>query len=202
MNKIIFVIIIILLIFLFGVGVLVLVGKSQEKGGEIEEVPVIEVTKEVREVAATGAEVMTISSSAFDNNGTIPQKYTCDGEDINPPVNFGEIPSEAKSLVLIVDDPDAPVGVWSHWLVWNIAPTVTSIEENIVPEGAVAGKNDFGNNNYGGPCPPSGTHRYRFKLFALDTELDIPENSKQKDVEAAVEGHVLAQAELVGTYER
>lgn len=173
---------------------------QQEKGGEIKEVTPTQVIEDVtyRETV-TG---MTISSSAFDNTGSIPAKYTCDAQDVNPPLNFGDISNEAKSLALIVDDPDAPVGVWNHWLVWNISPDVASIEENSIPERAVAGKNDFGNNNYGGPCPPSGTHRYRFKLFALDTELDIPETSKQKDVEAAIEGHILGQTTLVGTYGR
>jgi hypothetical protein len=142
-----------------------------------------------------------LKSPAFENNEKIPRKYTCQGDDINPPLKIeGTPPEGAKSLVLIVDDPDAPMGTWDHWLVWNIPPIVSSIEENSVPEGAVQGKNSWGNNKYGGPCPPSGTHRYFFKLYALDTTLDISENSQKKDLEEAMEDHILAQTKLVGLY--
>jgi hypothetical protein len=150
----------------------------------------------------TLSKIMKISSPAFDNNSKIPEKYTCDGENVNPPLKIEGVPKEAKSLVLIVDDPDAPMGTFLHWLVWNIPPETNFIEENSLPEGAVQGKNDFGKENYGGPCPPFGTHRYFFKLYALDKVLNLPEGSSLKEVEKEMEGHILDQAQLVGLYQR
>lgn len=150
-----------------------------------------------------GKEVqMKISSSAFEQNGQIPKKYTCDGSDVNPPLKFEGVPVEAKSLALIVDDPDAPVGTWVHWVVWNIDPNNTEIKENSVLKGAQQGMNDFRKHDYGGPCPPSGTHRYFFKLYALDTMLNISSNSKKSDLEKAMKGHVLEKAEIIGLYKR
>ena len=143
---------------------------------------------------------MQISSPAFDNNGSIPVKYTCNGEDINPPLVIAEVPEEAQSLVLIVDDPDAPVGNWTHWLMWNIDPSTAEIAENSVSDGAVQGTNSWGRNDYGGPCPPSGTHRYFFKLYALDTKLDLASSADQSDLEKTIEGHSIASAELMGAY--
>ncbi len=145
---------------------------------------------------------MKLTSSVFENKDLIPSKYTCDGEDVNPPLNISDIPEKTKSLVLIVDDPDAPSGTWDHWIVWNILPSVSKIEENSVPEGAVQGMNDFGKQSYGGPCPPSGTHNYHFKLYALDTKLEIESSSKKEEVKEAMEGHILEQAELIGKYQR
>jgi len=144
-------------------------------------------------------EELRITSPSFQNNGAIPAKYTCDGNDVNPPLNITGIPREAKSLVLIVDDPDAPMGTFVHWVVWNIPPK-ERIEENSVP--GVEGMNDFRKRSYGGPCPPSGTHRYFFKLYALDVKLDLKTNSRKEDVEKAIEGHVLARGEIVGLYRR
>lgn len=144
---------------------------------------------------------LKLTSPAFENNGRIPAKYTCDGDDVNPPLNIEGIPADAKSLVLIVDDPDAPMGTWDHWIAWNIQ-IVSKIDENSIPKGAVQGLNDFKKHDYGGPCPPSGTHRYMFKLYALDTVLDLDENSKKEDVEKAMKGHILAQTKLVGLYSR
>lgn len=146
--------------------------------------------------------VMKLESPAFAGNQSIPKKYTCDGKDINPPLKIEEVPTEAKSLVLIVDDPDAPFGTFTHWLVWNIDPKTTLIEENSVPEGAIQGLNDFGKNSYGGPCPPSGTHHYHFKLYAIDVLLDLPSSSKKSDLERAIKDHILDSAELIGTYQR
>lgn len=146
--------------------------------------------------------VMKISSNAFQNNQAIPSKYTCDGENVNPPLQIAEVPAGAKSLALVVDDPDAPVGDWVHWLVWNIEPTTTQIAENSVPAGAVQGKTDFGENQYGGPCPPSGTHRYHFKVYALDTRLDLPAETRKSGLEAVMRGHILDQGMLVGNYSR
>ena len=144
---------------------------------------------------------LKLTSTAFGNNENIPAKYTCDGEDVSPSLGIEGIPAEAKSLVLIVDDPDAPVGVWDHWILWNI-PLVSSIEEGKVPSGAVRGMNDFKKLDYGGPCPPSGTHRYVFKLYALDDMLDLAEGAGKEDVEKAMEGHIVAQTKLIGLYAR
>lgn len=142
---------------------------------------------------------LTITSPAFESNKPIPSKYTCDGDNVNPLLNIKGIPEETKSLVLIVDDPDAPMGTWDHWIVWNIPPT-NKIEENSVP--GTEGLNDFRKHFYGGPCPPSGTHRYFFKIYALDTKLDLNPNSRKKDVEKAMKNHILAKGELVGLYSR
>lgn len=142
---------------------------------------------------------LIIKSDVFESNKLIPFKYTCDSEDVNPPLKIEGIPEGTKSLVLIVDDPDAPMGTWDHWIVWNIPPT-DKIEENTVP--GVEGINDFRKHSYGGPCPPSGTHRYFFKVYALDTKLALNPNSRKKDVEKAMKDHVLAKGELVGLYRR
>ena len=144
---------------------------------------------------------MNLTSPAFQNNGMIPSKYTCDGEDVNPPLEISGVPSNAKSLLLIVDDPDAPMATWNHWIVWNI-PIVSKIEENSVPNRAILGINDFDKHMYGGPCPPSGTHRYMFKLYALDTTLSLDSNSEKNDVLKAMEGHILEQTVLVGLYKK
>ncbi|MEM2918372.1 MAG: YbhB/YbcL family Raf kinase inhibitor-like protein [Candidatus Altiarchaeota archaeon] len=145
---------------------------------------------------------MKIKSSAFEQNGKIPIKYTCQGQDINPPLEFSEIPKEAKSLALIMDDPDAPLGTWDHWIIWNIPPETKEILEGEIPKNAIQGQNSWKKNSYGGPCPPSGVHRYFFKLYALDTILNIKENSKKSDLEKAMQGHILAKAELIGLYEK
>jgi len=142
---------------------------------------------------------LTIAAPAFENNGFIPSKYTCDGDDINPALNIDDIPPETKSLVLIADDPDAPMGTFDHWVVWNIPPT-NKIEEDSVP--GTEGLNDFGKHSYGGPCPPSGTHRYFFKVYALDAKLNLNPNSRKKDVEKTMQGHILAQGEIIGIYKR
>lgn len=145
---------------------------------------------------------MKILSPAFQNNQTIPTIYTCDGENINPPLVFQGIPEEAKSLVLTVDDPDSPTKEWTHWIVYNISQTTTKVEENSVPQGGIQGLNSFGNAEYGGPCPHAGTHRYYFKLFVLDTDLPLPENTVKTSVEKAMEGRILESAELIGLYKR
>jgi Raf kinase inhibitor-like YbhB/YbcL family protein len=144
-------------------------------------------------------EELVVTSSAFENKGRIPSKYTCDGENVNPPLNIQGIPEAAKSLVLIVDDPDAPMGTWVHWVVWNI-PVTEKIGEDSVP--GTEGVSTSGGHSYSGPCPPSGTHRYFFKVYALDTRLDIDPNSKKKDVEKAIEGHIVVKGEIVGLYSR
>jgi len=144
---------------------------------------------------------MKITSSAFQEGANIPAKFSCDGANTSPPLQIADVPPGAKSLALIVDDPDAPGGLFTHWVVWNISPQTNGIAEGSPPKG-VHGKNDFGKSGYGGPCPPSGTHRYYFKIFALDRELDLPSAAKRSQLDAAMKGHVVAQGELVGRYSR
>jgi len=146
--------------------------------------------------------MITETSPAFQQNGTIPKKYTCGGENINPPLAISSVPNNARSLVLIVDDPDAPSGVWTHWLVWNINVQTKEIKENSLPEGAILGTNDFGQTNYGGPCPPSGTHRYFFKIYALDVMLNLSQGAKRPQLEQAMINHIIDQGELVGKYSK
>jgi Raf kinase inhibitor-like YbhB/YbcL family protein len=145
---------------------------------------------------------MKLTSPAFQHQQRIPAKYTCDGQDINPPLHIAEAPTAAESLVLIMDDPDAPKGTWVHWTVWNMDPRTSEIPENSAPPGAAQGMTGFRRPGYGGPCPPSGTHRYFFKLYALDTKLNLPASTDKAALEEAMEGHVLAHAELVGLYSR
>ncbi len=143
--------------------------------------------------------LLKVSSGAFENEGMIPAKYTCDGENINPPLDIEHIPEEAQCLVLIVDDPDAPSGVWTHWIVWNI-PVTHHIKENHVH--GTEGLNDFKQTRYGGPCPPSGTHRYFFKVYALDQILVLPSHTNKKGLEKEMSEHIIAFGELVGIYTR
>ncbi len=145
---------------------------------------------------------MKIESSAFQHNQFIPSQYTCQGQNINPQLTFSDVPQNTKSLVLIMDDPDATVGTWVHWTVWNINPQTKEITENNNFPGAIEGITNFGKPGYGGPCPPSGTHRYFFKLYALDTTLSIESKNSKEDLEEAMEGHILEKAELVGKYSR
>lgn len=142
---------------------------------------------------------MIISSSAFDNGSQIPVRYTCDGENINPPLEFGNIPEGTQSLLLLVDDPDAPSGSFIHWVVWDIPP-VSRIDENSIP--GTVGMNSVGQMKYSGPCPPSGTHRYQFMVFALDTELNLTGRASADQVEEAMQDHILAQGLLTGRYGR
>ncbi len=163
----------------------------------------IEENKKVEKLEAKNENKnMKITSSAFKNEGVIPDKYTCDGEDINPELNFVDIPEDTVGLVLIVDDPDSPTKTWVHWIVFNIDPEVRKIEEDSVPEGAKLGVTNFGKPGYGGPCPSQGKHRYFFKLYALDKSLDLSEGVDKHALEEAMEGHVLESAELMGMYER
>ena len=145
---------------------------------------------------------MNISSLVFEHNSLIPAKYTCDGENISPSLRISEVPEDAKSLVLTVDDPDAPGGTWLHWTVWNINSQTDDIAEGSTPEGAAEGKTDFGKLGWGGPCPPSGTHRYFFKLYALGTVLNLAAGAELRELQNAMEGHILDKAELIGLYSR
>ena len=150
---------------------------------------------------AAGGPTIKITSSAFQDGGNIPSKFTCDGSDTSPPLHITGVPSGVKSLVLIADDPDAPGGLFTHWLMWNIPPQTSSIPEGNATNG-MQGTNDFGKSGYRGPCPPPGTHRYSFKIFALDRELDLRSGAKRNQLDAAMKGHVIAQGELVGRYAR
>ena len=149
---------------------------------------------------AAGGAGMKITSSAFQQGGNIPSKFTCDGG-ASPPLQITGIPSGTRTLVLIADDPDAPGGLFTHWLIWNIPPQTSSITEGSAPKG-VHGTNDFGKSGYGPPCPPSGTHRYYFRVFALDRELALPAGAKRGQLDGAMKGHVVAQGELMGRYSR
>ena len=147
-------------------------------------------------------EKMKIESIAFKENENIPREYTCQGDNVNPPLNFSDIPKGTKSIALIVDDPDAPSGVWAHWLVWNMNPTSDGVGENSVPKGGIQGPNGRGANKYQGPCPPSGVHRYYFKLFALNKELNISTTTDKTGLENAMDGAIIEQSLFIGLYER
>jgi hypothetical protein len=143
---------------------------------------------------------LNVKSPVFENNKPIPKKYSCDGDEVNPPLNIEGIPPATKTLALVVDDPDAPMGTFDHWIVWNIPPE-SKIAENSVP--GTQGLNSAGQQGYVGMCPPSGTHRYFFKVYALDAKLDLkPNAAHKKDLEKAMKGHILAKGELIGLYRR
>lgn len=142
---------------------------------------------------------MKIKSPNFEHNGSIPKKFTCQEADVNPTLMFEGIPGGTKSLALIVDDPDAPMGTWVHWVVFDIS-VIPKIDEDSIP--GKQGINDFRKRDYGGPCPPSGRHRYFFKIYALDKELNLKEGISKKELEKAIQGHILDKAELVGLYKK
>jgi Raf kinase inhibitor-like YbhB/YbcL family protein len=146
---------------------------------------------------------MKITSPAFKDGDMIPKKYTCEGEDVCPPLEISDVPRGAQSLTLMVHDHDAPSGDFVHWLLWNIDPkTVEKIDEGTTPIGAVDGMTDFGRAGWGGPCPPSGKHKYEFHLYALDSTLDLPAESDKTAFRAAIEGKVIEEASLAGFYEK
>lgn len=150
---------------------------------------------------------ITVTSSAFSQAGMFPSKYTCDGQNISPPLKWRGIPETTKSIALVFDDPDAPAGTWVHWVIWNIPKDKSELAENIpaderLADGSVQGINDFGKHGYGGPCPPGGTHRYYFKIYALDEKLALAAASSKKHLLKAMQGHILAQGQLMGKYKR
>ncbi len=151
---------------------------------------------------------LSISSQAFQEGESIPARYTCEGDDVSPPLRWDEPSQGTRSLALIMDDPDAPVGVFTHWVILNIPPDSRGLPEALateaeLPGGARQGKNDFGRTGYGGPCPPPGRpHRYRFTLYALDQPLELKAGASKKQVLEAMSGHILAQGQLTGTYQR
>ncbi len=150
----------------------------------------------------------SLHSSAFKEGADIPRQYTCEGADISPALTWSEPPQKTQSFALIADDPDAPVGTWVHWVAWSVPATVRQLPENVsktadLPGGGRQGNNDFRKTGYGGPCPPPGKpHRYFFKLYALDTTLDLKPGATKKDLEQAMKGHVLGEAQLMGKYQR
>ena len=155
----------------------------------------------------SGGANMEIKSSAFSEGGMIPYQYTCDGKDISPPLAWQGVPDGAHSLALICDDPDAPVGTWVHWVYYDIPADKTGLSENVntrenPPDGGTQGRNNFRKTGYGGPCPPGGTHRYFFKLYALDTILNLPPGATKKELLQKMEGHVISKAQLMGKYKR
>lgn len=148
-----------------------------------------------------------LTSAAFGAGQAIPSRYTCDGDDASPPLQWSEPPPGTRSLALVLEDPDAPRGPWVHWVVHGVRPDVTGLPEACsgtdgLPEGSAEGRNSWGRTRYNGPCPPSGTHRYYFRLTALDAELDVPHGAAREDLRRAMDGHVLAEATLMGTYGR
>ena len=147
---------------------------------------------------------LTLTSQVIKNGDLIPQQYTCDGKDISPPLAWNGTPEGTKSYVLIVDDPDAPMGTWDHWLLFNLPGNTTELPEAIstLPEGTVEGSNSWNNTGYGGPCPPDREHRYSFKLYALDTLLNLGRGAKKQEIESAMHNHILEEAQLMGRYDR
>lgn len=150
---------------------------------------------------------MQLTSPAFPEGGVIPRQYTCDGKDVSPPLTWSGVPPGAKSLALLFDDPDAPSGDWVHWVVFDLSPSRIDLPEGVPPSEEIAGigrqgRNDFKKIGWGGPCPPRGTHRYVFTLYALDRTLELGRSVTKADVLAAIRGHVLAEAKLTGTYTR
>lgn len=166
--------------------------------------------KEQQPPAAENGEnamALKVTSSAFTEGQMIPAKYTADGQDVSPPLAWDNVVQGTKSFALVSDDPDAPMGTWVHWLIWNIPPDQNQLDEGIgakenLPGGAVQGTTSFKRVGYGGPAPPSGTHRYYFKVYALDTTLDLASKATKKDLEKAMQGHILAQGQIMGRYSR
>ncbi|MBE9546861.1 MAG: YbhB/YbcL family Raf kinase inhibitor-like protein [Proteobacteria bacterium] len=159
------------------------------------------------EAQMKGGKVMEITSSAFEEGGNIPEMYTCDGANISPPLEWTAAPDGAKSFALICDDPDAPMGTWVHWVAYDLPVSISRLPENIPPErtpasGGKQGINDFNKIGYGGPCPPGGTHRYFFKLYALDTTVDLAPGATKEQLLKAMRGHILSEAQLMGKYRR
>lgn len=148
-----------------------------------------------------------ITSTAFEDGGLIPARYTCDGADISPPLRWETVPEGTKTIALICDDPDAPMGTWVHWVLFNLPAETRELAEKIPPDStlpnqALQGTSDFGRIGYGGPCPPSGTHRYFFKIYALDTQIELAAGANKRQLLKAMEGHILAQGQLIGKYKR
>lgn len=191
--------------------ILVACSKSEQQPSDTGAAPPDTASSAIAQTSASQSMTFKITSSAFQPNGSIPSKYTCEGSDTSPPLEWTDAPSGAKSLALIVDDPDAPdpakpQRTYVHWVVYNIPPGTTQLAENAaksgLPTGAQNGSNDWKKQTYGGPCPPIGRHRYFFKLYALDAQLSGLNNPTKADLEKAMKGHIVGHAELVGTYQK
>lgn len=202
-------IILVLIVLIIAAGIAVLLFLAPEKneipqngGSKSISIKIEEPTGEIP--SGQKEQIMQITSKAFNNHQTLPSKYTCDDEGVNPPLDIQSVPLGTKSLAIVVDDPDSPGGVFTHWLMWNIDPSVSEITENFIPTSGsvVLGKTSAGNNAYVPPCPPTGEHSYRFKVYALDTNLDLDARSDQKFMEDNMIGHILAKAEIVAVYGR
>lgn len=189
------------LYFLISILILIfIIGCAQQQIQQKQEINQIEPEKQI-ETKTTEVVNMKLTSSAFKEGKAIPSEFTCDGDDISPQLTISDVPANTKSLALVCDDPDAPMGTWDHWVVFNIPANTKEIPKGTEPEG-IGGKNSWGRTGYGGPCPPSGTHRYYFKLYALDTELDLEEGSGKKALEKAMKGHIIEKTQLMGTYKK
>jgi Raf kinase inhibitor-like YbhB/YbcL family protein len=187
------VIIFFVIIFLLGAGVFYYLQNQKQAAWEI-----LNTSSTIN-----NANPMKILSPKFKDNENIPKDYTCQGVNVNPPLEIKDVPKNSQTLALIMDDPDATSGIWVHWLIWNINPNTAGIAENSAAlEGAFLGKTSSGQNNYSGPCPPLGMHHYHFKLYALDAKLDLPTYSEKADLEKAMNGHIIEEAELVGLFSR
>jgi len=156
--------------------------------------------KTVRRKETAMSDHFQLTSPAFDSGERIPVRYTCKGADVSPPLEFSDVPVGTQSLAIVLHDPDAPHGDYLHWTIWDIHPGITDIPEGAVPVGATEGVNDFGNKGYGGPCPPSGTHRYEFDAYALDAPLGLAASSTREAVRQAIESHSIAETKLVGSF--
>ena len=189
---------ILVLLFIFGFGIFY--WYLTTRGIDVSNYQLI---KPKERIVVTYPNKVKLSSLAFANETEIPQKYTCSGDNINPPLTISDVPDDTKSLVLVIEDPDAPFKTWTHWILYNIDPQTTEIRENSVPKSAFLGENDFGKGTYEGPCPPVGRHRYFFYLYALDTVIDLDEGIAREELEEAMEGHILDLAiPLVGVFEK
>ena len=149
-----------------------------------------------------GGENMQLTSKVFVHDGKIPSKYTCDGENVSPPLTMSDVPAGVESLALVVDDPDSPSGDWVHWLIWGIDPKTKEMGEGEVTGGAIEGVNGFGEVNYGGPCPQNGEHAYQFKLYGLNKQIDLPAGASKGELEEAMQGFIVAKSTLLGKYSR
>ncbi|MFH0765263.1 MAG: YbhB/YbcL family Raf kinase inhibitor-like protein [Calditrichota bacterium] len=187
-------------LFSFLIAIVTAAGCGGNQGGDSQNIS--------KSPGKAGSKVLEITSSAFENGGLIPVVYTCDGEDVSPPLNWGDPPPGTAVFALVCDDPDAPVGVWTHWLIYNIPRASRGLPEELAPEleqadGTRQGRNDFNRIGYGGPCPPSGqAHRYYFKLYALSSPLDLPGGASRAHILSAMEGLVLAEGQLMGKFGR
>ena len=168
---------------------------------ETDEAPSVQEETQSEEVEVA-INLLTLTSAAFGEGESIPEKYTCDGEDVSPPLTWQDVSADVGAYALIMDDPDAPRGTWVHWVIYDLAPDLTQLPEGVASNVGTQGSNSWDRMGYGGPCPPSGTHRYFFKLYALDAPVGLEAGADKETLLSAIEGHVLAEGQLMGTYAR